>query len=99
MALGDKVDELTKLAAILTERLDHLRKEVEGIHAEQDETTRALSELKTRFAVVDERLTELKKGLEESARRRWAILPSVVGGIIGAVLGFLGHLAIRHLSP
>jgi hypothetical protein len=95
---GERIDELSHLAAILNERLDNVRKEVEGIHVEQDKTAEGVNELKTKLAVIDERLGELKKGLEEAGRRRWAVVPSVVGGLIGAVLAFLGQLLITYLK-
>jgi hypothetical protein len=51
-----------------------------------------------RLAVVEERLNEFKKTIEETGRRRWALVPSIIGGIIGAVLGFLAQLALTYLK-
>ncbi len=84
---GEKIDELEKLVATLVERLDNVHNELQGIREDQDKTVEVLNNLKTNFAVIDERLGELKKGVEEAGRRRWAIVPSVIGATIGAVLG------------
>ena len=51
--LEDKVEELTKLGATLSERLDNLRAEVKGLD---------LGGLATRLALLEKELQELKKG-------------------------------------
>jgi hypothetical protein len=61
---GDKIDELEKLAARLVERIDNVRQEMAD---------------KERLAVLEERVNELKRTLEEAGRRRWSVLPSLVG--------------------
>ena len=39
-----------------------------------------------RFAVLEERLNELKKTVEERHRLHWAILPAIVGAISSGVV-------------
>ncbi len=79
---GEKIDELEKIVAALQERLNNVREE------KSDKAT---------VAVIEERLNELKKIYEEAGRRRWSLAPAIIGGIIGAVLGFLAQLALTYL--
>jgi hypothetical protein len=68
--------------AALAERLDSVRREMID---------------RERLAVVEERLNEFKRTIDEAGRRRWAVVPSIVGGVIGAVLAFLGQLVLTSL--
>jgi hypothetical protein len=79
---GEKIDDLEKLVATLTERLDNIRREMID---------------RERLAVVEERLNEFKRTIEEASRRRWSLLPPIIGGIIGAVLTFVAQLALTYL--
>ncbi len=80
---GEKIDELEKLVSTLTERMDNVRQE----KAE-----------KIQLAVIEERLNELKRTLEEADRRKWSIWPTIIGAAIGAILGFLGQLLIFNMK-
>lgn len=80
---GEKIDELEKLVSTLTERMDNVRQE----KAE-----------KVQLAVIEERLNELKRTIEEASRRHWLLWPSIIGAGIGAVLGFIGQLIIFNLK-
>ena len=80
MTNSDRIIELEKLVATLTARVDSILQ---------------LKVDKADFAVVEERLNELKKRVEEAEGRRWSIWPAVIGGVIGAVLGFLGQLLLK----
>ena len=93
------IAEVSEAVAIVIERLDGLRREVTSGVEHSSKNDESLNEVKTRMAVLEERLNELKKGVEEASRRRWSVLPSVVGGLIGGILGFLGHLLVRMLIP
>jgi hypothetical protein len=95
----EKINELSRVMATHVERLDNVRKDVDAINGGFQKTNDSLHEALTKLAVIEERLGELKKGLEESSKRRWAIVPSLVGGVIGGVLGFLGHFILRLLFP
>jgi hypothetical protein len=80
MTNSERIAELEKLVAALMERVDNIRRQMVD---------------NARFAVIEERLNELKKRVEEAEQRRWSIWPSVIGGVIGAVVGFLGQLLLR----
>ena len=97
--MAKTIAEVSEAVAIVIERLDGLRREVTSGVENSSKNDESLNEVKTRMAVLEERLNELKKGLEEASRRRWSVLPSVVGGLIGGILGFLGHLLVRLLIP
>ncbi len=84
-----QLDELEKLVQTLAERLDHVRKEVEGIDGEQSKASDSFWELKTNVAVLNERFGELKRVLEDSSRKRWALLPPVIGAVINVLLAAL----------
>jgi hypothetical protein len=80
---GEKIDELEKLAATLVERVDYVRTEMID---------------RERFAVIEDRINELKRSVEEASRRRWSIVPSVLGGVVGFVLTPLARLALAYLK-
>lgn len=80
---GDKIDELEKLVATLTERLDYTRREL--IDSE-------------RFAVVEERLNELKKAVEETGRKGWSLLSVIVGATVGGIIGSVLTFALSQLK-
>ena len=77
---GEKIDELQILVASLVERLDNTRKEMVD---------------RADFAVVEERLNELRRNIEESTRRRWLMWPAIVGAMIGSIVTLLGQIAIE----
>ncbi len=78
---GERIDELEKLVATLLERLDNVRREMID---------------RERLAVIEERLNEFKRTVEESSRRRWSVVPAVIGGIVGAAF-FLAQLGLTYL--
>jgi len=81
---GDKIDELEKLVATLVERVDSVRREMtDG----------------KKFAVVEDRVNEIKRNIEETGRRRWSVIPAVLGAIVGAVLGSFISFFLQRLIP
>jgi hypothetical protein len=80
---GEKIDELMIIVTSLKEELAYVRREKVDV---------------VQFVRVEERLEQLRKDLEEASRRRWSLVPSLVGGIIGAGLTFLGQLLLKRLN-
>ncbi len=80
---GEKIDELEKIISTLIERVDNVRQEKVD---------------KERFAVIEERLNEFKKTIEEASRRRSLFWPTIVGVLIGSVLSFLGNILLSRLT-
>jgi len=91
----ERINELAQATATLFERLDNVRREMVVYGSRFDRNEDSIHELKRTVAVIEERLAEMKKGVEEAGRRRSALIPSLVGAIIGGLLSFLGQLAIQ----
>ncbi len=94
---GQKIDDLEKLVATLTERLDQVRKEVERLRGDQDGTAKGVHDLNTSWAVIDEQLGELRRGWEEASRWRWSFASSAAIAILSAGLALLGQWLVNHL--
>jgi predicted nucleic acid-binding Zn-ribbon protein len=94
-----RINELGQLIATITERLDGVRREVETVGGKCQRAEDSLHEVKRTVAVIEERLTEMKKGIEEAGRRRSAVIPSLVGAVIGGLITFFGQIALRRLFP
>ena len=90
---GEKIDELERFVAALFERMDNVRKELEQLEKSIDKMIDPAG-----FAVVEDRLNELKKKAEETGTRRWSFLSSLLGAVIGAVLAILGQLLLAYLK-
>jgi hypothetical protein len=92
--LGDKIDDLSRATAALKDRIDGVEGAVQAAKGEHSRTVGSLAETLWLLAAIEQRLNELKKSVEESARRRWTLLPALVGGL----LGFLGALMLSGLQ-
>jgi predicted nucleic acid-binding Zn-ribbon protein len=95
----ERLEELSRLMATLTERLDNLRRDVETVTGRGHKAEEAGNAIAKTVAVIEERLNEMKKSVEEGGRRRWALLPPLLGGSVGATLALLGQLLVRRLIP
>jgi hypothetical protein len=95
-AHGPKIDELMRLTATLEERMHNVRKEVEGIHNEQDSLFDAHKVLDTKVAVIEERLNEFKRTIEEAGRRRASFLPPLLAVLVGSALTVVTQLIIAY---
>src|SRR5260370_38323009 len=96
---GEQIRELWVNVATLTERVNNVRGEIARVEAAHSRTVAALSELDKKVAVIDERLGELKKTVEEANRRRFALLPPLVGGLAGGIIALLGQALVFLLRP
>jgi len=95
----ERINGLSELTATLTERLDGVRREVDAINGKIQKIEDGLHSVKPNLAVIEERLSELKKGVEEAGRRRWAIVPALVGAIIGGLISFGMQVVLRLYVP
>jgi chromosome segregation ATPase len=105
---GEKIDELEKGFATLTERLDHLRKDLNTAGIDLANAVKAFTDFKTDLAVLKKDLEalrqwkdELKKEKDEHSRRLWSFGPNIVGAIVTVLLsaivsGIVAYLATRH---
>jgi septal ring factor EnvC (AmiA/AmiB activator) len=86
--------DLTNTVATLEERVNNERAELKRVEAERVKLADRLVELAQRLAVVEENLKELKRGEEETERRRW----TVVMALIGCVLTLAVNIALMYLK-
>lgn len=83
----EKINELSNLVAALTAQLDALRDEVTRIGTAQEKLSESLSEAKTKLALLEQHLADLKTAKQEWGRRWWAIVRAIAGAVAGAVAG------------
>jgi len=72
-----KLEQLTRQTEL---DLALVRKDVEAIRRDIDSAN--LAQLRERLAVLEDRVTELKKMREESDKRYWQFVVLFVGGLI-----------------
>ena len=75
---GDKIDELAQAVATLTERVDTLRREV-------GELSKLTRDQTTQVALLEQQVLDMRRTAEEGSRRRWALLPALLGAVIGRI--------------
>lgn len=73
----EKIDELVKLGATLDERINNVRNEMVD---------------RERIAVIEERLNELKRTVEESGRRQWSAYSLVMAAVVSGIVSILVQL-------
>jgi chromosome segregation ATPase len=105
---GDKIDELEKVVATLSERLDNLRADLNRAGTAIEEASTAFSAFKIEVALLKQQIEilqrwkeDLKKEGEERARRMWSFGPNLVGAVVNVLLsalvsGVIAYLATRH---
>ena len=96
--LAEQVQELTKLAATLTERVDHARKDIERVDAAQSRTADALTEIHRDVAVLREQLNGLRSRVEEAASRRWGLLTLILSALLACGLGIVSSVVTTRLN-
>ncbi len=91
---GEKIDEMEKVIATFTERLDNVRQELKTASVSLGETMKLLADLKTEFLLlrkdiqgIEKWKDDLKREKDESARRLSAFGPNVAGAIVNVLLG------------
>ncbi len=86
---GEKIDELMTVVATLTERLNSVHEETEDLPG-----------LITRVALLEQQFNDLRNRADESSRRRWSLVPVIVGAILGGMIALAGQAVIKLLfSP
>ena len=74
---GDKIDDLTKDVATLSERVHIIRAQVEVV-----------SELSVKVALLEHQVPEIKKSQDKWGQRLWMILAPLVGAAMGSLLTY-----------
>src|SRR5258708_2583198 len=82
---GKKIDELEKLTAKMTERLDNAVKEIEAVFDAHQETVRELAEVRREhekdIVILKKEIEDLKKSQERWGQRVWMVLAPLMGAI------------------
>jgi hypothetical protein len=95
---GEQIRELSSLVATLSERVDNARAEIDRVDAAQYRSAEALTALSTRVALLEDRLGELKRVMEEGGRRRWVVIGALVGALVGSLVTGAINLLIAVLK-
>ena len=74
--------DLIKTVSTLEEALSNARTEIARLDAERSRLTDAQTEIKSKLAVIEDNVKELKKLAEERERRRWTIILALVGCLL-----------------
>jgi tetrahydromethanopterin S-methyltransferase subunit G len=75
-----RVTKLEQRSATLEERIDAVRRQVDGAD---------LPALAQRLAVLESQVKDLREGKQEWARRAWTIVGPLLGATVGAVLTYI----------
>ncbi len=95
---GQLIQELTRTTTRFEVLIDGLADDVEKLNNERVAISSTLADLQTQVAVNETLLHEARTDLEEGRRRWYALLPPIVGGIIGALLTLVINLLINALK-
>jgi hypothetical protein len=76
--LEERVRELERLASVLVERADTVRREIDALAA----TVEGLRDLATKVAVLENQ----QRGREKRVDRYWLVIAAGVGAIVGSLL-------------
>jgi hypothetical protein len=87
------IRELTVTVTTLVERVNNARAEIVRVDSAHSRTAEALAGVSMQVAVLEERLAELKRALEERGRKQWLVAVAFVG----CLLTFIGNLLISLL--
>ena len=82
----DRIVELERIVATLTERTDNLKEMLDQV-----------GDLRTRIALLEHQVQELRTQLQEASQRRWSLVPVVIAAILGALGMLLVQVLIRTI--
>jgi hypothetical protein len=91
------IRQLSKDFAILGAYRQEDRADILRIDSAHAKTAEVVADLRRQLAVFEERLGELKKGLEESSRKRWALMPALLGALSGGLITSFTHFLLFSL--
>jgi vacuolar-type H+-ATPase subunit E/Vma4 len=97
--VSEAVAALAREVSTLDERLTNVRRDIDGFASKGQKSDDTVNAIERKLAVIEERLNELKRGLEIVGNRTWAVLPSAIGGVIGASVALAGQFLLRKLFP
>ncbi|MBY0522136.1 MAG: hypothetical protein K2R98_01985 [Gemmataceae bacterium] len=90
----EAIRELEQFVARLDEHSDALQAEIDRLREAGTKSVELFAALDKRVTILEERLVDLKKSLEESDRKRWGVWLALIGALlamlVNVVLLFLG---------
>jgi predicted nucleic acid-binding protein len=89
--LGESVSTLFALA-------EHLKEDLSRVEGAVEKMTETVQEMTTKFAVIEERLNELKRVSEESSRRKFSVWQGILCAVLGAALALAGQVGLVYLK-
>jgi len=104
---GDKIDDLEKAFATLSERLDNVRKDLDLVGSRLNDVGAGFANLNKELALLRNDVENLqkwkdesKKDKDEQTRRLWAFGPNIAGAIVSVLLsavvsGIVAYFATR----
>jgi predicted nucleic acid-binding Zn-ribbon protein len=78
----EMIVDLAKNVAILGERLNFERRELERVDTLRSDSAKELFDISRRVAVIEDKLNEFKKTAEENDRRRWMLTLAFIGSLL-----------------
>src|SRR5487761_2721898 len=79
MTNAERIHELERSLATITERVDNLRDQLNGHKDDASSSSRQLQETQQRFAGVEQRVIELERKLGERDSKQWDLRKLVFG--------------------
>ena len=99
--LTEKVDELNRAVAHSTARLDYHDRAAEKLRNELDQLAASLQEVKTKQALVDEKVAQFQKTKDETSHWQRTLLQQLFvaffGGVLGAGLTLIVQLLVKRI--
>src|SRR5262245_17567224 len=87
------IRELSRELAVLQERVKTAQDDI----TELEQAVAVIPVLVARLDMVCEEIKEIKRGLEEARKMRWALLPPVLGALVNVLLSALvAYLVARR---
>jgi predicted nucleic acid-binding Zn-ribbon protein len=79
--------------ATLVERIDNLREDLRRLEKLAQESLKSTQDLDLRFSLIDHRVTEIEKRLNEHSSRWWELAKLFIAGFLGGAL----TLAVEYI--
>ncbi len=83
---GEKIDDLISQMQTVNERVDNLARDIVKHDANDEKLQDLMSALTVQVALIKQNVEEMKKSQDESGKKRWSLLPPVLGALISSLL-------------
>ncbi len=86
---SDVIRDLGKTVSMLEERLNNAREEISRVDGERTRTSELVTALDKKLILIDERIIEIRKLIDERDRRRWTVIQALITTLLGLIAGLL----------